>query len=66
MGRIGRSSIVWALLVGATLGSFSLAEFVPARSLAVPAIMLIAAIKIRLIVRSRYDPVVAGLVPDEG
>jgi predicted alpha/beta hydrolase family esterase len=46
------TTTTWAMLVTATLGSFVVAEYVAERKLAVAAILLVAAFKVRLILRN--------------
>lgn len=45
------TSAVWATLMVATLGSYCLAEYLGQPSIAVAAIILVAAFKVRLILR---------------
>lgn len=44
--------MTWAALVAATLGSFMVAEYLPQRHVAVAAILLVAAFKVRTILRN--------------
>jgi hypothetical protein len=55
-----RLTRAWLLLVGVTVVSFSNAEFLPWRELAVIAVMLIAAAKVFVILRRFMD---VGLAP---
>lgn len=48
-------TITWLILVAATLGSFTVAEYLPQRQMAVAAIFLVAAIKVRLILHQFMD-----------
>jgi len=49
------ATITWIVLIAATLGSFAAAELLPQRSVAVAAILLVAAFKVRLIVHHYMD-----------
>ena len=44
-------TLTWLALMTATMGSFSIAEYLPQRRLAVAAILLVAAFKVQLILR---------------
>lgn len=48
-------TFTWIILIAATLGSFAVAEFLPHRQAAVAAILLVAAIKVRLILHQFMD-----------
>jgi predicted alpha/beta hydrolase family esterase len=45
-------TLTWAILMSATIGSFATAEYLPQRHVAVAAILLIAAFKVRTILRN--------------